>query len=945
MDVQPGGDQSESVPAASSPPTESLPGDRPPLGTPASRPAYARRALHVALSYAVLAALWIVLSDRLLASLVPDPAANHALQTIKGWLFVLVTAALLFLLMRGELASQRTAAIDLSQTRGRLSAVLETIPEGIAVVDRNGDLLFTNPAARRMLRLEDPLAPQGQETSARTGRFPGDCLPLERILRTGETVRGLEFSTPGPGGAGIVVSLNAAPLRDETGQSIGVVASLTDITHSKPMEAALRESEERFRALVQYAFDVILVVDAQGLITYTTPAAERILGVTAEQLIGMDVADLVYPEDRARARQELAFVHSSSGLASPSVFRAVRGDGEVIYLEVVGSNLLEHPRVGGILITARDVSERMRSEDEIARHAREMEALYETSLEITSQHGLTDLLKAIVERAARLLGARTGGLYLLNPDGVSLRLAVSHDLPGDPVGTIIRFGEGLSGRVAQMGKPMMVEDYSQWVGRAHVYDSLPFRRVLAVPLKRGGRLIGVIDITDDQKTGLFSDDEVRLVSLFADQAAIVIENARLLEETQRRAAYLEAVTAIATALRSARTRNEMPPILLDRLTRLVDATAAALLLWEPETRRVTTLLALGAWERYPAPDFSNPRDPIARSLQDGQTVVTDNAYALLGLPQPHEPQGARSVIVAPLVTEEQVIGALSVGRDPAFSGDDVRLVSAVAEMAGNAFHRAGIMDTLEQRVAERTQALADANLRLQELDRLKSEFVSNVSHELRTPITNIMLYLDLLASTPTDERRVRYLETLTNEAFRLGRLIEDLLTLSRIERGVLPVDREAHALDPLLSEIVAAHMAKAASKGIRLTHETNDDLPVVSINRERIAQVFNNLLANSLAYGQRDGEARVSSRLAEVDGRQFVAVAVFNDGPPIDPTDLPHVFERFYRGQAARASGEHGTGLGLAISQEIVGLHHGWIEVSSNQSQGTTFTVWLPAAS
>ncbi len=951
MDVQDGSVRSEPGSASSPSPAERAPAASSTARAPGARYAAGLRALRAALAYALLAGLWIVLSDRLLASLVSDPSLNQTLQTAKGWLFVGVTAGLLFVLLRRELRIQQSTAASLSQARGQLSGVLETIPEGILVADGEGRLLFANPVARRMLRLDQPLAPGGPSPgsespngSTEASRLAGHGLPLERILRSGEAVRGIEHRLEGAGGEHVLLSINAAPLRNELGQAVAVVASLTDISRSKPLEDALRESEERFRALVQYAYDVILVVDRDGVITYTAPAVERILGYTGEQLVGRDVIELAHPEDRDQARAELGFVLDSTGAPSPSVFRVLRGDGAVIYLEVVGSNLLAHPRVEGIVLTARDVSERKKAEDEIARHAREMEALYETSLEITSHHGLTDLLEAIVERAARILGARMGGLYLLDPDGASLRLAVSHDLPGNPVGAILRIGEGLSGRAAQMGKPMMVEDYSRWVGRARVYDGITFRRVLAVPLKRGGRLIGVIDITDDQKIGLFSEDEVRLVSLFADQAAIAIENARLLEEAQRRASYLEAITAIATALRSAHARVEMPPILLDRLMRLVGAGAAALLTWEPETRRVTTLLALGAWERYPAPDLSNPRDPVARSILDGQTMVTDDAYAVLGLRQPDEPQGLKSMIVAPLVTEERVIGAVSVARDPVFSADDVRLITAVAEMAGNALHRAGIMETLEERVAERTRALADANLRLQELDRLKSEFVSNVSHELRTPITNIMLYLDLLASTPTDERRVRYLETLRNEAERLGRLIEDLLTLSRIERGVLPVDREGHALDPLLSEIVAAHMAKAASKGIRLTHETNEHLPVVSINRERIAQVFNNLLANALAYGQRGGAAKVSSRLAEVDGREFLAVAVFNDGPPIDPADLPHVFERFYRGHAARNSGEHGTGLGLAISREIVELHHGWIDVSSNQARGTTFTVWLPTS-
>ena len=117
----------------------------------------------------------------------------------------------------------------------------------------------------------------------------------------------------------------------------------------------------------------------------------------------------------------------------------------------------------------QELVERKRAEEQLARHARELEALYDTALEITAQLDLTALLHAIVRRAASLLDAPMGGLYLVRPDAETLEMVVSHKLPGDFVGTILRFGDGISGRVAETGSPLMVSDYRDWEGRAAVY--------------------------------------------------------------------------------------------------------------------------------------------------------------------------------------------------------------------------------------------------------------------------------------------------------------------------------------------------------------------------------------------------------------------------------------------------------------------------------------------
>lgn len=132
-----------------------------------------------------------------------------------------------------------------------------------------------------------------------------------------------------------------------------------------------------------------------------------------------------------------------------------------------------------------------------------------------------------------------GGLYLIRPDD-TLELVVSHNLPRDYTGTILHMGEGVSGRVAATGKPVMVDDHLHWDQRADAYANIPLRRVLGVPLRVGEKVVGVINVTDDQIAGPFDEDQIRLLNMFADQAAIAVENARLVDALRRSNAELQA---------------------------------------------------------------------------------------------------------------------------------------------------------------------------------------------------------------------------------------------------------------------------------------------------------------------------------------------------------------------------------------------------------------------
>ncbi|MFN8596688.1 MAG: ATP-binding protein [Anaerolineae bacterium] len=252
---------------------------------------------------------------------------------------------------------------------------------------------------------------------------------------------------------------------------------------------------------------------------------------------------------------------------------------------------------------------------------------------------------------------------------------------------------------------------------------------------------------------------------------------------------------------------------------------------------------------------------------------------------------------------------------------------------------------LEERVAQRTYELAAANAslaavvdRLRDLDRLKSKFVSDVSHELRTPVTSLSVYIDLLEHGKP-EKREQYVGKLKEQMARLHKMINDILDMSRLEHDIDGTGRSPVDVNPMAEHVSAMERGAAEAAGLTLTCEVTENLPLVVARPDQLTRAIANLVANAIKYTPR-GAVRVQT----YQRADQVCVEVADTGPGIAPEDLPHLFERFYRGKAATQSNIPGTGLGLAIVKEIVEAHRGSVEVDSQAGIGSTFRIWLPVA-
>jgi signal transduction histidine kinase len=236
--------------------------------------------------------------------------------------------------------------------------------------------------------------------------------------------------------------------------------------------------------------------------------------------------------------------------------------------------------------------------------------------------------------------------------------------------------------------------------------------------------------------------------------------------------------------------------------------------------------------------------------------------------------------------------------------------------------------------------LEQAQAKQHELDVLRRELVAWVSHDLRTPLTSIRAMLEALADGVVDDPATvqRYYRVAQQDIRSLSHLIDDLFEVSQLDAGGLQLDLAPNSIGDLISDTLESFAETARQQSVQLSGDVQPDVDPVRMDARRIGRVLANLTANALRHTPARGHVHVSARRAI----GTVEVIVVDDGEGIRPEDLPHVFERFYRGEKSRSRATGGSGLGLAIARGMVEAHGGSIRVESTVGQGAKFTFVLP---
>jgi GAF domain-containing protein len=472
------------------------------------------------------------------------------------------------------------------------------------------------------------------------------------------------------------------------------------------------------------------------------------------------------------------------------------------------------------------------------------------------------------------------------------------------------------------------------------------RTELVTPLLREGVPIGAIAIRRTEVRP-FTEKQIELVTTFADQAVIAIENVRLFQELQARtqelARSVEELKALGEVGRAVGSTLDLETVLKTIVTRAVELSGAmGGLIYEfdeasrefrlrathrMEDELVETLEAAPLrWGEGAAGQAAATRAPveIVDTLDEQRYGVSRIRSVLTRL-------GHRSVLSVPLLVEDRILGTLNVHRrEPGhWPPQAVNLLQTFATQSALAIQNARLFKEIEAKGRE-----------LEVASRHKSQFLANMSHELRTPLNAILGYTELIldgiyGEVPEKIREV--MDRVDKSGRHLLGLINDVLDLSKIEAGQLTLSLGEYSMGDVIQAVLSAVGALAAEKSLALTAAVPPDLPLGVGDQRRITQVLLNLVGNAIKFTE-SGEVRIEARAQ--DGGFLVSVA--DTGPGIAPADRERIFEEFQQADASTTRRKGGTGLGLSIARRIIELHGGRIWVESAPGRGSTFSFTLP---
>ena len=242
---------------------------------------------------------------------------------------------------------------------------------------------------------------------------------------------------------------------------------------------------------------------------------------------------------------------------------------------------------------------------------------------------------------------------------------------------------------------------------------------------------------------------------------------------------------------------------------------------------------------------------------------------------------------------------------------------------------------------EKTMMVFHDVTRLKRLEKMREDFVANVTHEIKTPLTAIIGFIDTLQGGALDEKETakKFLQIISENAHRLSRLVDDLITLSRIELGEMKLQFEGVSVAEIIGNALPVFEAKAADKSLTMDTHIPDGLPLIHADRDKVVQIIVNILDNAVKFTPDGGKISVS---ASEDGRGYVVIEVSDTGMGIPKSEIPRLGERFYRMDKTRSRDLGGTGLGLSIVKHLLKAHQGSMEIESQVGSGTTISLYFP---
>ena len=608
------------------------------------------------------------------------------------------------------------------------------------------------------------------------------------------------------------------------------------------------------------------------------------------------------------------------------------------------TDFLQHwPDIILILITGfaagvlrKNIAERVNATAELEKRLREERALTDIvrALSKTERTSPNDVLKMIVDSARELISNTDRSVIHLFDleEQVLIPQAVSgFQEQGNPGKIKMGIGEGVAGMV--IAERAVVNIANVQTDPRFRKTNIPpmYRSLMVAPVQSGDVCIGTISVQSSLPDA-FSTDEEALLSSLGAQAAIALENARLLETTQQGYKEFSALYHITRGLASSLETEQLMKDVVDLLQQSFGYYHVEILVIDPETEDLVVQHGSGEIGKH----LKSERLPAGTGII-GHAAITGEPFFTNDVNQvvffyPHALlPDTQSELAVPIKVNHRVLGVLDVQQrlPNHLSERDQRLVGTVADQLAVALQKASLYSDLQVSLAQEKSM----RLQLVQSERLAlvGRLLASVSHELNNPLQAIQNALYLLKEEDGISTQGRQdLQIVLSETERMAGLIE------RLRASYRPTQLDEFQpiqLNTIVEDVYALLATHLRHKQVAFEFHPDPDLPLVSGLQDQLRQVTLNLLMNGVEAIKNGGRLTVSTEVAE-SGE--VMLSVSDTGPGIDPVLLPHIFDAFV------TSKESGTGLGLTITYDIVHRHQGRIQAENNPTSGATFKIWLP---
>jgi signal transduction histidine kinase len=577
--------------------------------------------------------------------------------------------------------------------------------------------------------------------------------------------------------------------------------------------------------------------------------------------------------------------------------------------------------------------------------ARQMEILNEVTRSLTSTLEFDILLERILRGAIEILACEAGCLLLVDEKSgaYNIELAVG-SLAEELVGKLIPAGSGLVGKAITTGKPVVQNNAERkdWYATDE-QTGCQTEDLLIVPLEVEGGVLGTLEVINKRDRSPMTIADQELLTAFAGQAMVALENARMYTTTDRalaaRVQELSVLQRVDQELSANLELEQTMRITLGWAIRQTKADAGFAGLFASEGIQIVVsegyLTELESFVDESMPVEIPVMKAAVNSRQIQRYQVMDSHLELAA--SPRLLSGANSQVAIPLTGRRgDVIGLLFLESRSAdtFTDEKISFLSRMADHAAMAISNAQLYSAVQA-----------ANLS-------KSQFVSSAVHELKNPLTSIKGYSDLLMAGsvgPISEGQSNFLETIRANVDRMAMLVSDLQDISRIESGQLRLEFCTARIDEVIQEVAQSFSKQLEEKAQGLHLNIQADLPLVWGDRGRLVQILTNLVSNAHKYTSTNGEIHVKAECANklvesAENLDAVHVSVKDSGIGISKDDQPYIFQQFFRSEEPEVRQQNGTGLGLSITKNLVEMQGGRIWFQSVENQGTTFHFTIPIA-